>query len=133
FPSSQRCARLGGVTSLRSRIAPIRGDCANHDAIPRLEELDVAADFVDNAYRFVSQGQILPRANGTAYGMGVRGTNEGRSRFDDRVVWTRLGNGFLHETYLTDRFHNKSFHARSFLCFAASAYIRISTGVHKSM
>src|SRR5712691_1318409 len=90
---------------------------------------------MDDAHRFVSQGQVLSRADGTAYGMGVRGTNEGFGRFDDRIVWTWMGNGFLHEAYLTDSFHYKSFHARSFLCFVASlqssayahrpAYIRL--------
>ncbi len=115
---------MGGVTSLRSRIAPIRSDCANQDAITWLEELDVAANFMDGAHRFVSQGQVLSRADGTAYCMGVRGTNEGFGRFDDRIVWTWMGNGFLHEAHLTDSFHDKRFHARSFLCFVASACIR---------
>src|SRR3989441_359838 len=131
FPSSQRCTRLGGVTSLRSRIAPIRSDCANQDAITWLEELDVAANFMDGAHRFVSQGQVLARADGTAYRMGVRGTNEGFGRFDDRIVWTRLGNGFLHEAHLTDSFHDKSFHAHSFLCLVVSACIRTPTGVRR--
>src|SRR5260370_1705655 len=53
--------------------------------------------------------------------MGIRGTNEGFGRLDDCVVWTRMGNGFLHEPHLTDSLHDKSFHARSFLCFVASA------------
>src|SRR5213596_1781138 len=48
------------------------------------------------------------------------------------VVLTRLGNGFLHEAHLPDRFHDKRFHAHSFLCFIASACIRTPTGVHRS-
>src|SRR5260370_40989647 len=72
-----------------------------------------------DTHRFVSQGQVLSRADGTAYCMGVRGTNEGSGRSDNRVVWTWMGNGFLHEAHLTDSFHYKSFHARSFLFFAS--------------
>src|SRR6266480_4147219 len=66
FPSAQWCTRLGGVTSLRGRVAPIRSDGTNQDAITWLEELDVAANFIDDAHRFMSQGQVLSRADGTA-------------------------------------------------------------------
>src|SRR5260370_27577949 len=85
FPSSQRSTRLGGVTSLRGGIAPIRCDCANDHVITLLEELYIAAYFVYNTHRFVCQGHILSRANGTAHRLKVRGTNEGLGRFHPRV------------------------------------------------
>src|SRR5438876_386237 len=89
-----------------------------------------ARKFLSARYRFYSDDQPGPtqlrsycchQSHGTAYCMGVRGTNKGLGRFDDRIVWTWMGNGFLHEAHLTDSFHDKSFHARSFLRFVASA------------
>ena len=87
------------------------------------EEPHVAAHFVHDAHRFMPKRQILSWANSTAHGMGVRGTDEGIGRLDDGIVWTRLGNGFLHEPHLADRFHYKRFHARSSLCFAKTGCV----------
>ncbi len=102
---------------MRGGVTPIRSDCADQYPITWFEKLDVAAYFVHDANSFMSKCQVLSWANRAIHRMRVRGTNQGPGRFDNGIVWTGLGDCFLHEPHLPYRFHHKGFHAVSSLCF----------------
>src|SRR5436190_24292227 len=98
------------MTRLGGRITPIRCDCANQHSITCFEKLDVAAYFVHDANSFMSKRQVLSWTNGATHRVRVRGTNQSPGRFDNSIVWTSLGDRFLHESHLPYRFHHKGFH-----------------------
>src|SRR6202030_1877255 len=137
FPSSQRRTGLGGMTCLRGGITPIGCDRTNQHPITWFEKLDIAAYFVHDANSFMSKREVLSWANSATYRMRVRGTNQGPGRSDNGIIWTSVGDRFLHEAHLAYRFHHKCFHFLSFLCCvlllherhsSSSALIKCSSG-----
>ncbi len=115
------------MTCLRGGITPIWRDSSNQYPITCFEKFDVAANFVYDANSFMSKREVLSWANSTANRMRVRGTNQGPGRSDNSIIWTSVGDRFLHEAHLAYSFHHKCFHFLAFLCCALLLHERHSS------
>src|SRR6185437_8284964 len=103
-------AGLRRVPVLSGRMAPVRGDRADEHAVAGPKDLDRLAHLVHDSHGLVAEGQVLPRADPAAHGVGVRGADKRGGGLDDGIVRARTRYWLVHEADLTDLFHDKGFH-----------------------